>query len=102
MKKTFVKLESVYTLAETYSMNPNRIYEGVSTLKLQGITLRKVNDTDFEFEINPADLIPVLNTLRSKKGKVCGRVSPIKTPNEKVTHLFFAAVPVKAYEEDGE
>ena len=78
-----------------------RIYEDVTTLKLQGITLKKVSGTDdFEFEINAGEIIPVLKTLRSKNGSLKGRVSPIATPTDKITHLFYAVLPVKTQEDE--
>jgi len=73
--------------------------QGTTTLKLRGITLKQYSDTEFTFEITPSELIPVLQTLQNKQGKVKGRISPLQTPTETISHLAFAVLPVKNIED---
>ncbi len=71
---------------------------GVSTLKLEGITLKQQPD-GFTFEISVDDLIPVLKTLKNKRGVVKGRISPLNRPTPEITHLAFGLLPVRNIEE---
>jgi len=73
---------------------------GTTTLKLRGITLKQYSDTEFTFEITASDIIPVIETLKNKNGKIKGRISPIKTPTETITHLAFAVLPTKNMEDE--
>ncbi len=65
----------------------------VTTVRLEGITVNKTEE-GITFNINVQDLIPVLKTLSTTHGRVKGVVSPIKNPTDKITHLFFAVIPV--------
>jgi hypothetical protein len=73
---------------------------GTTTLKLRGITLKQYSDKELTFEITPAELIPVLQTLQNKQGKVKGRISPLQTPTEHISHLAFAVLPTKNIEDN--
>ena len=73
---------------------------GITTLKLRGITLKQYSDKEFTFEIITAELIPVLQTLQNKQGKVKGRISPLQTPTENISHLAFAVLPTKNIEDN--
>ena len=72
---------------------------GTTTLKLRGITLKQYSDKEFTFEFTVDELIPVLQTLKNKQGKVKGRISPLQTPTEHITHLAFAVLPTKNIED---
>ena len=72
---------------------------GVTALKLRGFTMKQYSDKEFTFEINVDELIPVLQTLRNKQGKVKGRLSDVKNPTENISHLAFAILPTKNIDE---
>lgn len=52
------------------------------------------------FELKVSDLIPLLKSMANSHGYVHGRISPMKEPNENISHIGLLCLPSKTSSED--